>query len=87
MAVGIKGHSVAVFAGTMEDVSFGGALIRTSRPPPPGTSLDVVVMRDDGPPLSLKASVYRVGPDWVGVAWGPLGDPERAFLAAVLASG
>lgn len=84
MAVSIKGSSVAVIPAYMEDVSLGGALIRTSRPPPLDATLDVIVMRDDGPPLSMHARVRRAAPDSVGVQWYGLGEREGLFLLTLI---
>ncbi len=84
MAVSIKGTAVALIAAYMEDVSLGGALIRTSRPPPVGAVLDVIVMREDGPPLSMRATVRRAAADAVGVQWSGLGEREGLFLLTLM---
>jgi hypothetical protein len=84
MAVSIKGSSVAVIPAYMEDVSLGGALIRTSRPPAIGSTLDVIVMRDDGPPLSMHARVQRSGDESIGVQWFGLGEREGLFLLTLM---
>ena len=84
MAVSIKGTSVALIAAYMEDVSLGGALIRTSRPPPLGAVVDVIVMRDDGPPISMHATVRRAGPEAVGVQSFGLGEREGLFLLSLM---
>jgi hypothetical protein len=84
MAVSIKGTAVALIAAYMEDVSLGGALIRTSRPPPIDAVLDVIVMREDGPPLSLRATVRRSAADHVGVQWSGLGERESMFLFSLM---
>jgi hypothetical protein len=87
MAVSIKGGSVAVIPAYMEDVSLGGALIRTSRPPPIDATVDVIVMRDDGPPLSMRARVRRAAVDSVGVQWFGLGEREGLFLLSLMRQG
>ncbi len=86
MAVAIKGHAVQVYAANMEDVSLGGARIATSRPPPEGTTFDVIIMRDDGPPLCLHARVQRCSADSIGVAWVKPGERELMFLLALMQS-
>jgi hypothetical protein len=84
IAVGMKGDSIAVITATMEDISHGGAFIKTERPPTRGAEVDIVVMRDGGPPISLPATVCRALPDGVGVAWRELGDAQRSFVLALL---
>jgi hypothetical protein len=84
MAVSIKGSAVAVMAAHMEDVSLGGARIRTSRPPSIGSTLDIVMTRDDGPPLAMRARVQRADPDSVGVQWFGLGEREALFLLTLM---
>lgn len=85
MAVSIN-HAVAVIPASMEDVSLGGALIRTSRPPAVGTTLDVVVMREDGPPLALHARVQRAAADSIGVQWFGLSERDALFLFSLMQS-
>jgi hypothetical protein len=84
MAVGMKGDWVAVISATMEDISQGGAFIKTSRPLKVGSTLDLLVLREDGPPLSLPATVRRIVNDGIGVAWGPLDEAGQTFLRSVL---
>lgn len=87
MAVSIHGSSVAVIPAYMEDVSLGGALIRTSRPPALDATLDIIVMREDGPPLSMHARVKRSAADSIGVQWFGLGEREALFLLSLMQQG
>ncbi|HUQ07396.1 MAG TPA: PilZ domain-containing protein [Kofleriaceae bacterium] len=87
MAVSIRGTSVALVSAYLEDVSLGGARISTDRPTPVGGTVDILVMREDGPPLSMRARVQRSDPDSMGVQWFGLGEREALYLLTLMQQG
>lgn len=76
------------------DISRGGAFLRLTAPPAPGTRLDLVIRAPDGREVSLPAEVaHVVSPEraaatgatpGVGVRFLDLGDSERAAVDALL---
>jgi hypothetical protein len=66
------------------DLSGGGVGIFSSRPPPPGESVEFTLDLKDRPPLSLRGVVVRVEPPiaygepaLVGVKLGPIAETDR----------
>lgn len=86
MAVSMRGDRAAVIWATMEDVSLGGAFVKTSHPLEIGVLLEIITLVDGYPGVVLPAVVCRVTDRGVGVKWGDMEPRHREFLAGVVSS-
>jgi uncharacterized protein (TIGR02266 family) len=88
-----KDGSALEHDGTTSDIGVGGAFIEASRPPPIGTTLELLVTAPTAwDPLAIRGVVRwiaepgEVGPAGFGVEFGELPGPEAAALFELLSA-
>jgi Tfp pilus assembly protein PilZ len=86
MSVSMKDDRAEVIWATMEDLSLGGAFIKTSRSFAIGTPVEIVALAPGNPGVAFRAVVCRLADRGLGVKWGEMNERERTFLAGVLAA-
>jgi Tfp pilus assembly protein PilZ len=86
LAVKMTGDRAAVIWATMEDLSRGGAFIKTSQRLAIGVPVEIIVVAEEGPTVVLPGVVCRHTERGVGVRWSHLAPREASFLAGMLAA-